>query len=107
MAARIQILPADAKPGDLLEIRLIIGHPMESGLRRDDVGARIQRNIVNKITCKYNGAEVFKAELGPGMAANPYLTFHTRATKSGELQFDWVDDNGERGSERAVVTLKT
>lgn len=107
MAARVQILPVDAKVGDVLEVRLIIGHPMESGLRRDDVGARIQRNIVNRVSCKYNGQEVFKAELGPGIAANPYLTFHTRATRSGELQFDWVDDSGERGSERVAVNLKT
>ncbi len=107
MAARIQIMPVDAKAGDVLEIRLIIGHPMESGLRRDDLGARIQRNIVNRVTCKYNGTEVFSAELGPGIAANPYLTFHTRAMRSGEMQFDWVDDSGERGSERIAVNLKT
>lgn len=105
MAARIQVLPADARPGDVLEVRLIIGHAMESGLRRDDSGARIARNIINRVTCRYNGVEVFRAELGPGIAANPFLTFFTRATGSGELVFDWVDDEGVRDSERITVNL--
>lgn len=107
MAARVQIQPNKPKAGDIVEVRIIIGHAMESGLRRDDMGRRVQRNIVNKITCRYLGQEVFRAELGPGIAANPYLTFHTRVSRSGEFLFDWVDDDGERGSERVAVDVQS
>lgn len=106
MAARIQVQPKNPKAGDIVEVRIIIGHPMESGLRRDDMGRRVQRNIVNKLSCRYLDREIFRVELGPGIAANPYLTFFTRAVRSGELIFDWVDDDGERGSERATLDVQ-
>jgi sulfur-oxidizing protein SoxZ len=57
--------------------------------------------------CRYNGEEVFRAELGSGISANPYLQFYVRAGDSGDLVFDWVDDAGERGSERASLTVIT
>ena len=53
--------------------------------------------------CRYNGVEIFRAEMGSGIAANPYLQFYTVAEASGEIDFDWVDDNGNRGMERAAI----
>jgi sulfur-oxidizing protein SoxZ len=61
--------------------------------------------VINKLTCRYNGAEVFSAELGSGTAANPYLQFCTVAEASGELVFEWVDDSGVRGNERAAISV--
>jgi sulfur-oxidizing protein SoxZ len=97
MAARIQCRPAQPKAGDLVEVRIIIGHPMESGQRRNDVGERIRRNVINRIRCTYDGATVFDADIGTGIAANPLFVFWARATRSGELRFDWVDDDGVTG----------
>ena len=45
---------------------------------------------------------MFRAEMGSGVAANPYLQFYTVAEASGEIEFSWVDDAGESGSERAA-----
>jgi sulfur-oxidizing protein SoxZ len=102
--ARIQV-PKDAKKGELITVRVAIQHPMETGFRFDNMGKPIPKNVVNTLVCKYNGAEVFRAELGSGISANPYLQFYTRAVDSGELVFEWVDDAGERGSERAPITV--
>ena len=102
--ARIQV-PAEAKRGELIAVRVAIQHPMETGFRYDNMGRPIPKNVINSLTCSYNGVEVFRAELGSGIAANPYLQFYMRAEASGELVFDWVDDAGERGSERASVTV--
>lgn len=104
MTARIQ-LPAAAKRGEVIEIRIAIQHTMETGFRLDDGGRAIPKNVVNSLTCRYNGAEVFRAEMGSGVAANPYLAFFTVADTSGELVFDWVDDEGQSGSERATLTV--
>jgi sulfur-oxidizing protein SoxZ len=102
--ARIQV-PKDAKPGDLMAVRVAIQHPMETGFRFDNVGKPIPKNVVNTLICRYNDVEVFRAEMGSGISANPYLQFYTRAVASGELVFEWVDDAGERGSEHASIRV--
>src|SRR5471030_555870 len=104
MTARVQG-PPTAKRGDVIEIRIAIQHPMETGFRLDDGGRAIPKNVVNKLVCRYNGIEVFRAEMGSGVAANPFLDFFTVADASGELVFDWVDDEGQAGSERAALAV--
>jgi sulfur-oxidizing protein SoxZ len=104
MVARVQI-PKEARRGDVIEVRIVIQHPMETGFRRDDVGRIIKRNVINIFSCRYNGAEVFRADLSSGIAANPYLQFHTVAEASGELEFDWMDDEGRQGTERQPIAV--
>ena len=104
MVARVQ-LPAQAKRGEVIEVRIAVQHRMETGFRFDNFGKAIPKNVINSLACRYNGVEVFRAEMGSGIAANPYLQFHTLAEASGEFVFDWVDDAGERGSERAMLTV--
>jgi len=104
MTARIQ-MPKQATRGQVVEIRIAIQHPMETGFRRDDGGREIPKNVINKLVCRYNGAEVFRAEMGSGVAANPYLDFFVVADASGELVFDWIDDSGMTGSERAPIVV--
>jgi sulfur-oxidizing protein SoxZ len=104
MTARIQV-PATAKRGELIEVRILIQHPMETGYRVDAVGKRTPKNAIRTLTCRYNGVEVFRATLSPGIAANPYLAFHTVAEASGELEFFWTDDAGVQGSARAAIAV--
>ncbi len=102
--ARVQ-LPASAKRGEVIEVRIAIQHPMETGFRFDLMGKAIPKNVINRLRVRYNGAEVFSAELGSGIAANPYLQFHTLAEASGGFIFERIDDNGNRGEERASITV--
>jgi sulfur-oxidizing protein SoxZ len=102
--ARIQV-PKEAKQGEIMTIRVAIQHPMETGFRYDAMGRAIPKNVVNTLVCRYNGVEVFRADMGSGISANPYLQFYARAVASGELVFEWVDDAGERGSERAAINV--
>jgi len=104
MAARIQI-PSIAKRGEIVEVRVLIQHPMETGYRRDDVGRVIKRNVIHALSCRYGGEEVFRADLSSGIAANPYIQFYTVAEASGELEFTWVDDEGKQGSERQSIQV--
>jgi sulfur-oxidizing protein SoxZ len=92
-AARAR-LPARAKRGEVIEIRALVEHPMESGFRLDNVGKPIPRHIVERFTCTYDGHEVFAARLHPAVSTNPYFAFHLRATQSGEVVFTWADDQG-------------
>lgn len=104
MAARIRV-PAAARRGEVIEIRLLIGHPMETGYRVNERGQTIARNTIRTLTCTYDGEEVFRAELSPGIAANPYLQFTTVAEGSGTLEFVWVDDAGVREVERVAIRV--
>jgi sulfur-oxidizing protein SoxZ len=102
--ARVQV-PADVKRGEAFEVRLSIRHPMETGYRVDDLGRPIARNTLRELVCRCNGAVVMRANLGSGIAANPYLRFFVTASESGEIAFEWVDDAGERGVARAALRV--
>ena len=104
MVARVRV-PKEAKRGEVIRVTILIQHPMETGYRLDGDGKKVPKNVIRSLTCRYNGVEVFRAQMSPGIAANPYLQFPTLATESGELVFDWVDDAGERGSARQAITV--
>jgi sulfur-oxidizing protein SoxZ len=104
MVARVQ-LPHQAKRGEAFEVRIAIQHPMETGFRYDHAGKPVPKNVINTLVARYNGNEIFRAEMGSGIAANPYLQFFTVAQASGEIEISWVDDAGVRGSARASITV--
>ena len=101
--ARIQ-LPEKVCKGDLVEVRVFIQHPMETGFRID-AGKRIPRNAIHSLVCRYNGVEVFRATMSPGITANPYLKFYTRAVDSGQLDFWWLDDDDVEGRASARIEV--
>jgi sulfur-oxidizing protein SoxZ len=90
---RVQVPNAAAK-GEMLQIKALISHQMETGLRRDDQGVVIPRKIINKFVCRYNDDVVFGVDLHEAVAANPYIEFYLRATESGRLEFVWEEDGG-------------
>ena len=107
MATRALInVPRKAKRGEIVEIKTLISHIMETGFRTDNVGKVSPRDIITLFTCDYNGEEVFRAELHQAMAANPFITFHTIATESGTLTFKWTGDNNYAVTETATITVE-
>lgn len=104
MTAPIQ-LSAQAKRGEVIIVQVLVHHPMETGFRFDAAGRPIPRNCINLLRCRYNGLEVFRADLSASIAANPYLQFITIARTGGEMLFDWIDDTGVTGSERAMLSV--
>jgi len=97
--------PETAAKGEIVEIKTLVSHVMESGQRKDREGKVIPRKIVNKFSCSYNGKEVFSANLEPAIAANPYIAFYIRATESGTLEFTWVDDDGATTKAQHKLTV--
>jgi sulfur-oxidizing protein SoxZ len=105
--ARVLInFPPRAKRGEVVEIKTLIQHPMETGYRLDNRGAAIPRDIISRFICSYNGDEVFRAELFPAISANPFIAFSTVVTETGELVFTWIDDNGQIQSEIRQITVE-
>lgn len=98
-------VPAQAKKGDLIEIKTLISHEMESGQRKDSAGKTIPRQIINKFIAEFNGKGVFEAEWNPAISANPYQSFFFKANESGEFKFTWKDDNGSDYTTAAKITV--
>lgn len=98
-------LPKEAKKGDIIEIKTLMPHIMESGQRKDKEGKIIPRKIVNKFTCEFNGKPVFSANLDPAIAANPYLQFSAKVEESGTFKFSWTDDDGTVTTAEQKITV--
>ena len=103
---RIKLDKKEAKKGDLVEVKALVSHIMESGQRKDNAGNTVPRKILNKFTCTVNGKEVFSADFEPAVAANPYIQFKFRAVESGPVVLTWIDDDGSKivGEDRITVT---
>src|SRR3712207_4429819 len=106
MARALISIPTTAKRGDVLDIKTLVQHPMETGYRRDNTGGAIPRDIIQNFVCTYNGEEVFRAELFPAIAANPFIAFTTVATESGTIAFTWTDTNGETQTQTVSITVE-
>lgn len=105
MARVLLNLPKTAKPGEIVTVKLLISHPMESGQRHDETGKTVPRNIIHELRCAYGDAEVLHLDLYPAIAANPYFEFSFRAEKTGAVEISWVDDEGVAGFVRRDIEV--
>jgi sulfur-oxidizing protein SoxZ len=103
---RIKLDKKEAKAGDIVEVKALVQHIMETGQRKDAEGQTIPRKILNKFTCTVAGKQVFAADFEPAVSANPYIQFKFKATESGPVLLTWTDDDGSRivGEEKITVT---
>jgi sulfur-oxidizing protein SoxZ len=103
---RIKLDKKEAKKGEIVEVKALVSHVMESGQRKDSAGNTIPRKILNKLTCTVNGKEVFSADFEPAISANPYIQFKFKAQESGAVVLTWLDDDGSKivGEESIKVT---
>ena len=106
MARAVVNVPARVKRGEVVEIKSLIQHDMETGFRRTQLGVLIPRDIIRQFVCTYNGEEIFRAEFHPAISANPLLTFTTVATESGTIAFTWTGDKGFSVTESAKITVE-
>jgi sulfur-oxidizing protein SoxZ len=98
-------MPDQARRGEIIQIKTLIRHAMETGYRVDSVGKRIPRDIVASLKVTYAGTEIFAMDFTQGVAANPYVAFHTRVVETGELVFTWTDSDGAVETVRKALTV--
>jgi sulfur-oxidizing protein SoxZ len=106
MATRALLtLPAQARAGDTIEVRALVQHAMETGMRVAADGRVVARDLVRRVECRVDGELVFAADLHAAVAANPYLSFHLRAMRSASVVVSWVGDRGFAHSETALLVV--
>jgi sulfur-oxidizing protein SoxZ len=98
-------VPAQARPGEVIEIKALISHEMETGQRKDEDGHTVPRKIIKEFVAAFNGKTVFRADWYPSVSANPYQAFFFRATESGRFDFIWRDDDGAEYRTSANLTV--
>jgi sulfur-oxidizing protein SoxZ len=99
-------VPKKAKRGDVIEIKTLMSHIMETGYRHTATGEVVPRDIITGFACRYNGAEIFRADLFPAIAANPFISFFTVATESGKFDFEWIGDRGFSETASASIIVE-
>jgi len=98
-------LPGQARKGEIVEIKTLVSHPMENGLRRDQNGTPIPRKIINRFVCEFNNQPVFSCDLETAAAANPYLQFSAMVEENGTFRFSWTDDDGNTVTAEEKITV--
>jgi sulfur-oxidizing protein SoxZ len=88
-------LPAQAKVGDIIDIRTLVSHSMETGQRRDQQGNLIPRDIIKRFVARFDGQEIFAMDLATAISANPYIAFPFKVEKAGTFEFVWINDANE------------
>jgi sulfur-oxidizing protein SoxZ len=104
MTPRIK-LPDSAKVGDIIDVKAVVTHPMETGNRKDADGKTIPRSILHAFVARFAGIEVFRADFGPGISANPFISFSMRVPGPGSLDLSWTSDTGETITESTVLNV--
>ena len=99
-------VPRTAKRGEIIEIKTLMSHIMETGYRHTAEGEVVPRDIITSFSCKYNGVEIFRADLFPAVSANPFITFFTIATESGKFDFEWIGDKGFAETASASISVE-
>ena len=98
-------LPKEAKKGEIIQIKTLVSHLMESGQRKNKDGSLIPRSIINRFTCDFNGKSVIDVEMHPAISTNPYFEFEAVIPETGELKFTWYDDDGSVYEDAKQVTV--
>ncbi len=92
--------------GDIVKVKTLAEHEMETGVRRDEkTGVIYPRLIIYKVTARYNGRIVFKANWFSGVSANPYLAFYFKAHQSGLIEIEWQDDYSRSTFKRGYLKV--
>jgi sulfur-oxidizing protein SoxZ len=105
MARARLLLPDRVALGEVITVRLLIQHNMETGYRQDMDGRVIARNVIRLVRCTQGGVEVFVAEPSSGISANPLFEFSLRVAQAGDWLVQWEDDAGVKGEWRQPMPL--
>ena len=98
-------VPASAKKGELVEVKTLITHPMETGQRKDADGKLVPRLIVSSLAVTYNDKPVLNVTLEPAISANPYLSFFVKVEESGTLKYKWTDDTKQSWTAESKIEV--
>jgi sulfur-oxidizing protein SoxZ len=94
-----------ASSNGVTEVKVLMNHVMETGLRKDASGALIPALFITDVTAKLNDAVVLQAQWSQAVSKNPYLSFKVKGGKPGDkVAISWADNSGDSRTDEAVVS---
>lgn len=92
--------------GEVTDIRIMMPHPMETGLRKDPAsGKAIPAHFIQTFTVSANGKALIEGQLNTSVSKNPVFAFKARGLKAGDrIAVAWQDSQGDRRNDEAAVT---
>ena len=91
--------------GDKTTVRVLMGHEMETGQRKDSAGKVIPAWYIRNVSAQLNGKEVMTAQWGPAVSKNPFLQFVVKGGKAGDkVSISWLDNKGDKRTDEATVS---
>lgn len=91
--------------GDVTEVKALMSHPMETGLRKDKkTGEKIPAHFIQEVKCEHNGNAMMVANWGVAVSKNPYLSFKFKGGAAGDaVKVSWQDNQGKTASADAKI----
>jgi sulfur-oxidizing protein SoxZ len=100
-------LSGPVRPNAEVEVRLMLGHTMETGFRHDSSGVQVPKDILQFVKVHMGTTLIFEAELGTGMAANPMFFFSfTLPPIAADMVVSWTDHQGRTGEMRRPLLYR-
>ncbi|MCA2998697.1 MAG: thiosulfate oxidation carrier complex protein SoxZ [Burkholderiales bacterium] len=91
--------------GNMVEVRVLMAHEMETGQRRDAAGKTVPAWFIQSVTATCNGKTVLSAQWGPAVSKNPFLSFRFSGAKAGDkVIVTWTDNKGDKRTDEAVIS---
>jgi len=104
MAANIKVKAKAKEKKGIVKAKLLIKHPMESGMRKDKEGNSIPIHHLKEVKVEYKGEVVFQGEFGTGVSKDPFVAFSFKGTKGDTFTVEAVDSKGMTGG--GEITIK-
>jgi sulfur-oxidizing protein SoxZ len=90
--------------GEKVEVRALMAHDMETGLRKDPAGKLIPAHFIRNVAVTHNGRTVMSAQWGTSVSRNPFLHFRFKGGKPGEkVLVSWTDNEGQKRTDEATI----
>jgi len=92
--------------GDVAEVKALMSHPMETGLRKNKkTGKKIPAHFIKEVVCEHKGNKVIVASWGVAVSKNPYLSFKFKGAAKGDaIKVSWEDNKGESATADATIS---
>jgi sulfur-oxidizing protein SoxZ len=90
---------------ELVEVKVLMRHDMETGQRKDAAGAVIPAHFIQQLVAKCNDTVVLDALFGTSVSKDPFLSFKFKGGKKGDkVSISWTDNQGDSRTDETVVS---
>ena len=90
--------------GDTADVRVLMNHPMETGLRKDGSGKIVPLHFIQEVTVRVNGKTVIEGQISQGVSRNPVFSFRLKGVKQGDkVEISWLDNQGDKNQTETAI----